>query len=338
MMDTDPVTPSSLESDQDSQSGPQASSASAPEGDTIPPPLPEFRREKAVAPFAEIFAGPRGLYPATRWLIYVGVTFLILGFENSLLAGIHFAGGQPAWWGLVREGRMMLAAFLPGFLMAYVEGRPFGSFGLPAPGAFGRHFWVGALWGIVSLSVLMLALRLLGVFWVGGLNVQGARALKFALYYAVFFLVTGLFEEFLVRGYSQWVLAKSMGYWPAAAVLSLLFGGLHLANPGEARVGIAAVVAIGFFFCLSLRRTGTLWWAVGFHMSWDWGESFLYSVPDSGNLAHGRLLNSWVHGPDWLTGGSVGPEGSYLVFVLIAILWVVFSRAYPEIRYVPHQE
>ena len=68
-------------------------------------------------------------------------------------------------------------------------------------------------------------------------------------------------------------------------------------------------------------------------MSWDWGESYLYSVPDSGGMMPGHLLNSSFHGPAWLTGGSVGPEGSALVFVVIVTLWVLFDRMYPEVKY-----
>jgi hypothetical protein len=70
-------------------------------------------------------------------------------------------------------------------------------------------------------------------------------------------------------------------------------------------------------------------------MAWDWGESFLYSVPDSGALLPGHLLNSRMRGPDWLTGGSVGPEGSYVVFLVIAALWILFDRTYPEVKYQP---
>jgi CAAX protease family protein len=52
-------------------------------------------------------------------------------------------------------------------------------------------------------------------------------------------------------------------------------------------------------------------------------------VPNSGMSAPGHLLSPSFQGSRWLTGGSVGPEGSVLLFVLIAILWVVFDRMYP---------
>ncbi len=90
---------------------------------------------------------------------------------------------------------------------------------------------------------------------------------------------------------------------------------------------------IGLFFCLTLRRTGNLWFAVGFHAAWDWGESFLYSVPDSGEKAPGHLLSSSFHGSPWLTGGSVGPEGSVFLFLVIALVWVAFDKVYRQAKY-----
>jgi membrane protease YdiL (CAAX protease family) len=290
----------------------------------------EIPRESALSPLIAIFVGAEGPYPATRWLIYIAMGLVVLGIFSSVLRAVHPDRGGSVWWTMISELGLMLAAILPGFVMARIEGRPFGDFGLPA---FGRNFWTGALWGIASLSVLMFLLRAIGVFSFGSLSLHGVRVLRFAVYYAVFFLIASFFEDFLMRGYSQWVLSKGMHFWPAAALLSLTFGAIHARNPGEDTVGLVGVVAIGFFFCLTLRRTGTLWWAIGFHMSWDWGESYLYSVPDSGNIATGHLLNSSFHGPVWLTGGSVGPEGSYLIFVLLAALWVLFARAYPEVKY-----
>jgi len=273
----------------------------------------------------------RVIFSCTRWLLYLMIVWFIFRLETWLAESFDV---NILWRRMITEASMMLAAILPAFLMAQIEGRPFGDFGLPARAAFRGNFWVGAAWGIASLTILMLALRAAGAFRFGALDLHGARILKFALYYAAFFLLTGFFEEFLWRGYSQWVLSKGMHFWPAAALLSGSFGAIHGYNPGEASIGLVAVVAIGFFFCLTLRRTGNLWWAVGFHMSWDWAESFLYSVPDSGTMAPGHLLTSSLHGPAWLTGGSVGPEGSYLVFGLLAALWVLFDRIYPEVKYV----
>ncbi len=82
-----------------------------------------------------------------------------------------------------------------------------------------------------------------------------------------------------------------------------------------------------------LRRTGTLWLPVGFHAAWDWGETFFYGVPDSGEVAPGHLFNASLTGSKWLTGGSVGPEASVLCIFLIAVLFVLFAALWPEVRY-----
>ena len=338
-MDTKPLPPSGEPptSQPVSDSASLASPAPSVLGPSIlgqsmlgPSTLAEVHRE---SPFREVFAGPDGMYAGTRWLIYLLMGGAVLVIEGALMRFVHPEAGAPVWWGMVTQIIMLLAAILPGFVMARIEDRPFGDFGLPARVAFGRNFWAGTLWGIAALTVLMLGLRAAGAFTFGSLNLHGGRIVKFALYYAVFFLLTGFFEEFLLRGYSQWVLTKGMSFWPAAALLSISFGAIHGSNPGEAKTGLVAAGMIGFFLCLTLRRTGDLWWAVGFHMAWDWGESYLYSVPDSGAVVTGHLLNSSLHGPVWLAGGSVGPEGSYLVFVVIGALWVLFDRTYPEVKY-----
>ncbi len=284
-------------------------------------------------PLLEIFLGPNGPHPGTRWLIYLvmaaalGLSFL------TVLRLAHPHPGGSVWWMMFGEIALMLTAIVPGLAMARLEGRPFGDFGLPVRQAFRRNFWVGTAWGIASLSLLLLVIRVAGGYSFGSLALHGASIVKFALFYAVFFLFTGFAEEFLVRGYSQWILSRGMHFWPAAALLSAGFGALHSGNPGESKGGLIAAALIGFFFCLTLRRTGDLWWAVGFHMSWDWGESYLFSVPDSGGTMTGHLLNSSFHGPAWLTGGSVGPEGSLLVFVVIAAIFMLFDRMYPEVKY-----
>ena len=326
LMDTNPLP--------DKAPHPALPDAASPE--TIPS-LPvrgkTVRRESALSPLFDVLTSANGLNPGARWLIYLFFAYGLFRLLNDIIHDLHPHSGGAIWWGLVSEAGVMTAVILPAFMMARIEHRPFGDFGLPGRNAFRRNFWIGTLWGIASLSVLMIALRATGAFTFGTLSIHGWRIPKYAVYYAAFFLIVGLFEEFMVRGYSQWVLSQGMGFWPTAALLSAGFGALHRSNPGESKAGLIAAALIGFFFCLTLRRTGDLWWAVGFHMSWDWGESFFYSVPDSGETMTGHLLNSSFHGPSWLTGGSVGPEGSLLVFAVLGALWIVFDRVYPEVKY-----
>lgn len=276
-----------------------------------------------------IFLGPAGLHSGWRIFLYLGMGviffFILSPFEH--LIPLRHAG--RLWRDLYIQAVLAVSAVAPAVIMATIEKRPFGAYGLPTQSAFGKRFWMGLLWGIVSLSVLMLLMDAAGAFSFGNLALHGARIAKFSVFWGVYFLLVGFFEEFTFRGYTLFTLATGIGFWPAAIVLSLIFGGLHLLNAGEVWVGALAAASIGLFFCLTIRRTGTLWFAVGMHASWDWGESFLYSVPDSGGTNPGHLMNPSFHGSRWLSGGSVGPEGSVLVFVVLAILWVIFGRMYP---------
>ncbi len=234
---------------------------------------------------------------------------------------------------MLEEFAVLVAAVVPALVLGRVEKRPWGVYGLPGRQAFGKLFWVGALWGFASITLLLGVMYGLRVFDVGHLAMHGARVVKFAAFWAGMFLLVGFFEEFLLRGYSQFTLTRAIGFWPSAVLLSCTFGLIHLANAGEQWMGLLAAAAIGFFFCLTLRRTGGLWFAVGFHAAWDWGETFFYSVPDSGTIFPGHLLQSSFHGPRWLTGGIVGPEGSVLCFVVIGVVWVMFERVYRDVRY-----
>ena len=76
-------------------------------------------------------------------------------------------------------------------------------------------------------------------------------------------------------------------------------------------------------FCLSIWVTGSAWWALGCHASWDWAETVFYGTPDSGFVAKGHLFTSVAQGPALWSGGTDGPEGSVLVLPVILLLAVV---------------
>ena len=292
-----------------------------------PPPGP-------VTGAKSIFWNETELRAGWRVLVYLVIVFLITLAETfvSTLLRLPQLGrtGITASAMLVQECIGVIATFVAAAIMSMIEDRPFGGFGLPPGGAFRARFWQGAAWGLAMITAMMLLIRAFGGYSFGELALRGSILWGYAILWIVVFVFVGLFEEFLFRGYAQFTLTIGIGFWPAATLLSGIFGAVHLHNGGESNIGALSVFVIGMFFCLTLWRTGNLWFAVGLHAAFDWGETFLFSVPDSGIVAPGHLLNSSFHGPAWLTGGTVGPEASVMAFAVVGISAVIFVWVFPR--------
>lgn len=287
----------------------------------------------------QVFKGPGGLRSGWRLLVFILLAAIPFVTLEVLLAVAGFrpnlGHSLPPTVILVAESIEFLCPLFAAWVMLHLEKKRFVDYGLPARGAFGREFWVGAGMGLAALSVLMGGIRLGHGFYFGSLALGAKGALYFGVMWAIAFLVVGFAEEFLFRGYVLATLSDGIGFWPAAIALSALFGAVHLSNLGENPTGALSAGLVGLLFCFSLRRSGSLWFAIGLHAAWDYGESFIFSVPNSGTLIQGHLLNSHFQAgaPSWLTGGSVGPEGSVFIFIVLAILFVIVDRLYPEVRF-----
>jgi len=120
------------------------------------------------------------------------------------------------------------------------------------------------------------------------------------------------------------------GFWQAAWAASTLFGFIHTGNGRRKLDWHFAAASIGFVFCVSVRVTGSLWWAIGCHAAWDWAETFFYGTPNSGMVASGHYLTTSPAGNALWSGGADGPEGSVLVLgvilLLLAMLLVIYGR------------
>jgi len=283
-----------------------------------------------------IFYNDRGFRAGWLLVIYILLVVIFSALVNLALDKIFHLPktATPApWQFFLQESLLFILVFLPACVMARIERRPVGDYGLPLDSLFGLRFWQGCVLGVVEVVVLMGCIAIFGGYSFGPLNVHGAAIFKWALFWALFFVVVGLFEEFTFRGYLQFTLADGIGFWPAAWILSVGFGAVHLMNTGESSVGALSVATIGLIFALTLRRTGNLWFLVGWHAAFDFGETFLFSVPNSGNVFEGHLSNAVLHGPIWLTGGSVGPEGSVFSFITMAAAAFFIHKAFPPRKF-----
>ena len=283
-------------------------------------------------PFNPISANHQQMTVGLRLAIYLfPVLFLYFALSFVLGAFFNFPESSTGFTVLifVQELLLFLIVFLPACMMARLENRSVSDYGLPLRAFFGKRFFQGCAIGLAEISILMGCIATFGGYSPGSLHLQGAAIFAWAVYWVFFFLLVGFFEEFAFRGYLQFTLADGVGFWPAAFILSIGFGALHLLNKNEGWVGAAGVATIGLIFALALKRTGNLWLVVGWHAAFDFGETFLFSVPDSGTVFEGHLTNASLHGPVWLTGGAVGPEGSIFSFLTMAAAALFIHKAFP---------
>ena len=254
------------------------------------------------------------------------VVVLILAVISRLKAGLTGLDQLTSVGLSVTEGMIFLLSAVPALIMARIEHRKFGQYGLPVRSAFRSHFWIGMLVGFAAISLCLFGIFAFHGFRLTGLALHGGAIFPATIEWGLTFILVGLAEEFCFRGYLQFTLTTGMGFWPSAILLSLLFASAHAGNPGESKVGLLSVATFGLLFCFFLRRTGNLWFPVGFHAGWDWGQTFFYGVPDSGIRPFHNLFNCSFSGPTWLTGGSVGPEASVFCFAVLIIAGVAFAR------------
>ncbi len=248
----------------------------------------------------------------------------------------------------IAESIPFVITVLVTWVMSKIERRPNSVYGFGGTRKV-TYFFAGLAWGVTCLSLLIATLWKTGLLVIDGRVLHGSAILRYGAIWLLGFLLVGLFEEYLTRGYLQYTLTrglagiygwafktrhnKALGFWTAAIIFSLLFGLGHGKNPGESPIGLLSAGLAAMVFCFSLWRTGSLWWAIGFHTSWDWGQSFLYGVADSGTMVQHHLLATHPVGKPILSGGTTGPEGSIFILVVLALASFIIILTLPRAQY-----
>ena len=282
-----------------------------------------------------VFFGPRGLRAGWGFAIFV-LLWTAISTGLVVLARLVYRphdGMDPADL-LVSDGLSLAATFAVLGIMAKIEGRQVGEYGLSRAPGFARRFFAGLVWGLAPVALTMGAILAFHGVSVAGFALDGRALAASAAFWAASMIVLGFFEETLFRGYPLTTLARGMGFWPAAALLSIVFGALHyFTKPMESVLDAFSVGLIGLFACFTILRTGDLWLAIGFHAAFDFFALGFFGAPNTGNGGKplpGHLLATEFHGPAWLTGGPCGIEASVFMLAATALLFAVFARLYPR--------
>lgn len=279
-----------------------------------------------------LFLGPHGLRSGWRFLLFIiGALALQAALQALVLVGFHYkpAEGWTASDLLLAEGIGFVVLWIATLVAARLERTSVAEYGIPLRGAFGARWWEGLAWGSLAPLVAMAMVVAAGAARIDGLALHGGTLVKAAAIWFAVMVLLGLFEELLFRGYPLNVLARGMGFWPAAILLSVIFGALHyFTKPMENWVDATTVGLIGLFLCFTIRRTGSLWFAIGFHTGFDYLALNVLGAPNTGNngkpLAD-HFVDTHFTGPEWITGGPRGLEASAFMFVVIAALFALFA-------------
>lgn len=302
-----------------------------PESSPEPTSTPAFPAPPPQGLASKIFFNHEGLRAGWSLILYTAFGLMIwypLAMVVTLFGGFREGSYSPQSVAL-GEFVSFAAAYGAALAMARIERLPADVYGLPLSHAFGKSFWQGVFFGLCEVSLLVGLIAAFGGYSFASLALRGTALVGWGLLWGVAFVLVGFSEEFMFRGYVQYTLTRGIGFWPGAVCLSLLFGAAHLKNPGEGIIGALNVAVTGLVFAFALRRTGNLWLAVGWHAAFDFGETFLFSVPDSGFVFDHHLSNAVLRGPAWLTGGTVGPEGSVFGFLTMGIAALVIHFLFP---------
>jgi uncharacterized protein len=273
------------------------------------------------------------------WLalaILVGAYFLRDPVESAVFAPWK----QAADLHMIKDGVMSLNAYaalmfvrlgwealLVGVIWL-VLGPPFDGYPLKDTRAC-RHLVTGLLIGLLVMAAAIVAIAAVGNASISPASGSAASALKFGLGWFLADIVGALSEELYGRASILLVAERLLGWKGAIFVSGAMFVVIHLGNPGASVIWLVRLGVQGALLAYAVYRTGSLWWSVGYHAGWNWASAPLFGAAGSGYLDQGHLFNFVPRGSALLTGGAVGPEGSVLAFLAVAIAFVLLRKFFP---------
>lgn len=245
----------------------------------------------------------------------------------------------------------LLALFIAVFIVSILEHRKLSAYGFRSNRTLPMML-SGFVIGTALISALVALLSHLHLLVFQGRTLFGLALLKYTAIHLVAFTAVAFFEEFGLRGYLQYTLTRGLtflyrrifgvaqpflwAFWTTAILLTGLFVYIHLNNAGETSLGLISVALLGLLAVWSLWRTGSLWWAIGFHLAIDFAEAFLYGTAASGFQLRDRLFATYLQGDPLWSGGTDGPEGSLFFLGVIAVaaaivLFLPREPLYPDL-------
>ncbi|PFD69218.1 CPBP family intramembrane metalloprotease domain-containing protein [Bacillus cereus] len=271
--------------------------------------------------------GRRKVHPV--FAVILAIVFLTLG-ELFMLFMLFLPKAETIIMKAIYSNIEMIltfggAIFFVFLWIKFVEKRSFSSIG------FWRDQWIrkylsGALIGFIFISIPVMLLLLIGNVQLEMQRITPTTILGI-VGSLVAFLIQGATEEIIVRGWLFPVLSVRSRIWVGIVVTSLLFGFLHLLNPGITILSISNIILVGVFAAFYVLKDNSLWGICAWHSLWNWAQFNIYGFAVSGMAMYSTpLFKPVTNGSEFLHGGSFGIEGSIITTIMLSIASIVLWR------------
>ena len=271
---------------------------------------------------------PGALGVLWRFLLFFGASIVAATLGATILSSATGISGKISISFDSLPGVLIgvIAVVLATWAMLHTEkGIGWSSLYLDRPALGPRKIGLGLLVGAFGIGIpsalLLISDELVVIPATAGSWIEAAA------FDIAFFVLAAAMEELVVRGYLFSLLRRQWGIRTALVATSLVFGALHLLNPGAGAESIVNVTLAGFFLGGVLILTESLYAAIAAHFAWNWTMSALFHSAVSGASIPAPNYTTIDNGPDWLTGGPWGPEGgAAATAAMIIVIFFLFRR------------
>lgn len=275
------------------------------------------------------------------WRILAFVLIFMAVTAAGMLGVRAILGGLPKTSDLQFTILAVTATIAVVIARRYLDRKSLSSLGL----RFDKFAVLDVLSGIVNSALVMAGIYFV-MLWTNLVEFHGFSAwldsaspdlsLTFAVLPIVFAVIYKLaivawWEELVFRGYLFQNMVVGIGLTWSIVLASLVFGLIHAGNPDATILSSLIIALITLQLIYAYLKTGQLWMPMGLHLGWNFFQASVFGFAASGNVSPSLISQSPV-GPEWLSGGEFGAEGSVLIvpFTMLSLFlihyWVRATR------------
>lgn len=255
-------------------------------------------------------------FPLVRMLLALLFLLPVLGFNAITVLGVIDNLPEPAAT-MVDFARM--AATIPLVFLAYslycrwVENREALEMGLQG----GGRQWVAGV--LLAAGLISLFVGVIAIF--ASFEIIEYRPLLTLVKNALLFSMGALIQDVILLCILFRLAEELAGTWIAIVLCLLIFGFVHLFNPNQDLGSVMFLVFSSVVIIAPFILTRQIWLSWGVHAGWNFTQAGVFGMANSGIMFPGWMV-SQVSGPDWLTGGAVGLEGSYMALAADLVIGI----------------